>query len=74
METGMDPELKKYFRKIINSFSLGFLWILCMSTAGLYFKLALISGNIQWYNIIFYLFLIASFAGLLWYYYKVWKD
>src|ERR1041385_1643958 len=40
MERGMDPEVKKYFRKIVYSFSYGMLWLTANVTAGIYFGLA----------------------------------
>lgn len=71
-DRGMDPEVKRYFRKIINSFSVGLLWLLSISTAGLFFDLAITGEGIKWYNIIFYAVALISFAGLIFYYYKVW--
>ena len=66
--------VKKYFRKILNSFALGLLWMLAASTAGLYFKLAYVATGLQWQNAVFYLLFVLSFAGLLLYYYKIWKQ
>lgn len=69
----MDPEMAKYFKKILNSFSMGLLWMMAASTAGFYFGLALFNDQMQWYNFVFYTLLLASFGALLWYYYKVWR-
>ncbi|MFN2457188.1 MAG: hypothetical protein ABR502_03200 [Chitinophagaceae bacterium] len=74
MNTGMDPEVKKYFRKILNSFSIGFVWLFGIATAGLYFKLGHLYDGIRWYNILFYVIFFGSFFLVLWYYYKSWKD
>ena len=74
MEEWEWDQVKRYFRKILNSFALGLLWMLCASTAGLYFKLGFIGKGLRWYNTVFYILLLLSFAGLLRYYYKVWKD
>ena len=71
--TGMDPEVKRYFRKIINSFSVGLMWLLSVATAGLFFSLGIAREGIRWYNIVFYLVAGISFAGLIYYYYKVWS-
>ena len=71
--TGMDPELKKYFRKILNSFSVGALWLIVIATLGMFFQLAIVKGTVKWYNIIFYLILFSSLLMLIRYYYKVWK-
>ena len=39
---GMDPQVKKYFRNIISSFSFGMLWMLAMATLGIYFQLGFV--------------------------------
>ncbi|MBD0352519.1 MAG: hypothetical protein ICV65_15330 [Flavisolibacter sp.] len=70
----MDPEIKKYFRKILYSFSFGLLWLFCNSTGGLYYKLGFMYEGIRWYNIAFYFFLTGSLFLLLRYYYRSWKD
>lgn len=69
---GMDPEIKRYFKKIIHSFSLGALWLLVIATAGLFFGLGIPADGVKWYNIVFYVVAGASFVGLLYYYYKRW--
>ena len=74
MERGMDPAIKKYFKKIISSFSIGLLWLFSTSTAGIYYKLGFINEGLVWYNWLFYLIAAVSFCLLLFYYYKSWKD
>lgn len=69
----MDPEVMKYFRKIIKSFSIGLLWLFVVVTAGLYFGLGVIDYALHWYNLMFYLFFVASLFWLLRFYYRVWK-
>ncbi len=71
--SGMDPEIKRYFRKIINSFSWGLLWLMVMATAGIFFKLGYISSSIQWYHFLFYAVALVSFFFLLRYYKKIWS-
>ena len=70
----MDPDVLKYFKKIMNSFSVGLLWMLAVSWAGLGYGMALFNGIVHWYNIVFYLLFLTSLAGLLWYYYKLWRS
>ena len=70
---GMNPEVKRYFKRIINSFSLASMWLLSVSTAGLFFQLAIIKKGIQWYNILFYFLAITSLVILLLYLYKLWS-
>jgi hypothetical protein len=71
--SGMDPEVKKYFRKIMKSFSVGLLWLLVIATAGIYFKLGEVRYGAHWYNILFYSLFVLSFILLIRYYYKLWK-
>jgi hypothetical protein len=73
MEQGFDPDIKKYFIKIINSFALGFLWLFGTFTAGIYFGLAYKTGRPVIFNVIFYSLCIASLLALLRYYYRTWK-
>jgi ABC-type bacteriocin/lantibiotic exporter with double-glycine peptidase domain len=70
---GMDPEIKRFFKKIINSFSIGLLWLLSMFTAGLFFDLGITHNGIKWYNIVFYIIALLSFIALLFYFYRIWK-
>lgn len=71
--SGMDPEIKNLFKKILNSFSWGALWLVGIATLGIFFQLGFVIDGIRWYNILFYLVLISSLLMLLRYYYKVWK-
>lgn len=71
--TGMDREVKTYFGKIMKSFTAGMLWMMVMTTAGLFFRLGHVNKGWQWYNTLFYGLLIVSFSFLLRYYYNVWK-
>ena len=70
---GMDPEVKRYFKRIINSFSIASTWLLAVSTAGLFFELAIIQNGIRWYNILFYVLALATLVLLLVYLYKTWS-
>jgi hypothetical protein len=69
----MDPEVAKYFRKIISSFGMGLLWMFSIITAGFYFRLAMINKSFQWYNGLFYAFCAVSFLLLIRYYYRMWS-
>jgi hypothetical protein len=72
--SGMDPEVKIYFRKIMNSFSLGLIWLVTIATLGLFMGLGISHRGIKWYNILFYLFALGSLAGLLYYYKRMWGE
>jgi hypothetical protein len=71
--SGMDPEMRRYFRKIMSSFSWGAMWLISISTLGIFFQLGFVAEGFKWYNILFYVILIGSLVMLLRYYYKMWK-
>lgn len=71
--SGMDPEVKRYFRQIVNSFSVGLLWMMLIVLLGIFLKLGYIQSGLRWYNIVFYLFFIASLSALIYFFYRVWK-
>ena len=73
MEQGWDPEVKKYFVKILNSISIGLLWLMAMVTAGLYFQLGYRTNKPAFFNVLFYFVLLGSLFFLIRYYYKTWK-
>ena len=71
MEQGWDPEVKKYFRKILNTIGFGLLWLMTALTIGLYWGLAHHSNKL--YTLIFYFGLLVSLFFLVRYYYKIWR-
>src|SRR5215204_6287060 len=72
-DRGMDPEVKRYFKRIINSFGIASLWLLTVSTAGLFFKLAIVKDGIRWYNLVYYFLFLTTFILLLIYLFKTWR-
>lgn len=71
MEQGWDPEVKKFFVRIINTVSWGLLWLMTCATAGLYFQLAYGRGI---YTVIFYALMFATLLLLLRFFYNTWKN
>jgi hypothetical protein len=72
MPFGMDPEVTKYFGKIVRSLSAGLLWLLLNITFGIYFELAYSNNYASWVHIVFYIWLVLSLGLLLWYLYRIW--
>jgi len=73
MESGIEPEVKKYFQKVLYSFSYGLLWLGGNATAGIYFGLAYRSEKPAIVIILFYVAFLLSLVLLLRYYYRAWK-
>jgi len=72
-EQGWDPEVKKYFWKILSTISYGLLWLMSTVTAGIYFELGWIGERPLYAVILFYVIAVAAFLMLLRYYYRLWK-
>lgn len=72
MEQGWDPEVKNYFRKILNTIGYGLLWLMAALTTGLYWGLAYHPNKI--YSVIFYFGLLTTLILLIRYYYRMWKN
>ena len=73
MEKRWDPEVKRFFIRIINSIAWGLLWMMSSATAGLYFELAYSNGKPVIYTILFYVVMAATLLLLVRYLYKIWK-
>lgn len=73
MAFGMDPEVKRYFKKIIRSLVAGLIWMMLNITAGIYFELAYSERYPSFVHILFYAGMIISLGLLLWYLYRTWK-
>lgn len=72
MVFGMDPEVAKYFKKILRSLFAGFMWMFINITVGIYLGLAYKENYSSFVHVLFFVGLAGSLALLLWYYYKIW--
>ncbi len=73
-ERGWDPEIKKYFRKIISSVSWSLLWLLSGATAGIYYGLGYSAGKPLYYTILFYTGMAVTGLLLFRHLYRTWKN
>jgi hypothetical protein len=71
--SGMDPEVRIYFGKIIRTFSWILLWLMAMITAGIFFRLGEINNGLKWYNVLFYFLSLVTFIMLLRRLFKIWN-
>jgi hypothetical protein len=74
MPFGMDPEVARYFRKILRSLFAGLMWLFINITAGIYFELAFSKSYSSFVHILFFVGLVISLILLLWYLFKVWNN
>lgn len=73
MEQGWDPDVSKFFVRIINAIALTIIWMLSASTIGLYAELAVIGRYPWWVTLLYYISLILSFALLVRYLRTNWR-
>ena len=73
MQSAWDPEVKRFFQKILNSISWGLIWMIAMVAAGLYAGLAFTGNRPIIYTIIFYVVMVVTLALLIRYYIRVWS-
>jgi len=73
MPQGMEPDVRKYLFKVLNSLCYGLLWLALNVLAGLYWGYATVNGKLSVKNILFYAWFILSLAALLYSYYRIWS-
>ena len=73
MEGGWDPDVKKHLLKVLNSLTLGLLWMIASATAGIYYKLGYRGHHSFIYTVLFYVFMLITLVLLLRYLYNAWK-
>jgi hypothetical protein len=69
----LEPEVRAYLIRILNTLSVGLLWMISNSTAGIMYGYAFWEKKMKLGNIIFYIWFIISLALLLWYMIRLWK-
>lgn len=69
----MEPGVKKYLQRIINTLSLGLIWMALNSTFGIMYGHAFINEHVRRGNIIFYVWFVISLTAFLWWVIRVWS-
>jgi|688.fasta_scaffold1483692_2 hypothetical protein len=70
----MEPEVKAFLLRIINSLSMVLLWMMLNMTAGIFYGLAFFEESPSVANILYWCFCLISFVALLAYLRNKWKD
>ncbi|MEP6682384.1 MAG: hypothetical protein ABJA35_03955 [Parafilimonas sp.] len=70
----MEPGIREFFRRISSTVGLLIIWMMINIAVGIKYKLAFYEDKIHWYNIVFYIWAILSFAALIFAYIKIWKS
>jgi hypothetical protein len=70
----MEPEIREFFKRISSTIGLIIIWMAINIAAGIKYDLAFYEEKIRWYNIVFYIWAIASFIALIYLLLKIWKN
>ena len=69
----MEPGVREYLLRIVNTLSVGILWMAINSTAGLMYDLAFVHEKITVGNILFYSWFVISLILFLWWVIHLWS-
>ena len=70
----MDPEVMAFLNRISRTIGFTLVWMGLNSTLGIMFGYAFVEADWQWFNYLYYVFLILSTGGYFFLLYKTWKD
>ncbi len=73
MEPGMEPDVREFLVRVMQTISMSVVWLLVNMTLGIYFDFAFFENKPSICNYIFYVWFIISFILLLRYFHKKWK-
>ena len=69
----MEPGIKEFFKRLVTSISLLVLWMMINLVIGIKYNCGFIEDKVHWYNIVFYIWLVASLIVLIWTFKKIWE-
>lgn len=69
----MEPGVKEYLLRIVNTLSMALLWLALNSTAGIMYGLAFVQDHIRIGNILFYIWFVLSLVAFLWWLIRLWR-
>lgn len=69
----MEPGVKEYLVRILNTIAFVGLCLMLNITAGLKYELAFVEEKIQWKNVAFYIFFLISIIAMTIYVIKLWR-
>ena len=69
----MEPGVREYLIRILNTLSLGLLWMVINTTAGIMYDLAFVHEHVTVGNILFFTWALLSLGAYLWYVIRLWR-
>lgn len=74
MSNGIEPELRRIISKVLRVIVSIVVWSFITIFFGLYLEWALIRGGFNTFNVMFYTWFAMSFAVLIYYFYRIWRE
>lgn len=69
----MEPDVKEFLIRIMQTISMALLWLLINMSVGIYYGFAFFEQHASIWNYFFYLWFLLSFGSLIFYFRKKWK-
>jgi ABC-type glycerol-3-phosphate transport system permease component len=69
----VEPGVREYLLRIVNTLSVALLWMAINSTAGIMFGYAFVEDHIRMGNVLFYSWFLFSLAFLLRWVIRLWR-
>ncbi len=70
----MEPEVVAFLKRVALCIFITFFWLAITVTVGLKFDFAFVNEHVSAGNIIFYLWMAASFVAMVLYFIRIWKN
>ena len=69
----MEPDVRDFLVKIVQSISMGLVWLLINMSIGIYYGFAFFEDTPSWGNYVYYVACLTSLVMLIMYLRKKWK-
>jgi len=73
MQSGIEPDIKTFLRKVLQTVTALVVWAFVCMFFGLYLQWAHIYSRFNAFNAIFYIWFLISLGGLIYLLVRIWK-
>lgn len=70
----LEPGIRQYLIRILNTLGIGLLWMGINTTVGIMLGYGIIDGRFRLGNGIFYTWFFLSMGGFIWWIYRIWRE
>jgi hypothetical protein len=73
-EYALEPGIRQYLIRILNTLGIGLLWMGINTTVGIMLGYGIIDGGFRLGNGIFYTWFFLSMGVFIWWIYRIWRE